>query len=222
MKYYLSVLLLFVCLIGKSQPDPVGSFNKHVIEQWTEQYIQISQYKVKGSPYLLGEPFDGQITMKSGIKTTGIKVLYNIYEQKVSLDMNNELVKPNGEIASFYIRLPEKFGVDLLEFLPASDFPEAKEKGYFNIIADGPNASFLRTYKTRLVPDPQNLYSKDFRVFEQYNEYFIFNKKNNKIHKIKLREKDIREALGSFELPGGLNLEKVSGIKKAVMDINKQ
>lgn len=222
MRYFIIFVLFLMADKSQAQPDPVGNFNKHVIEQWTEQYLQISQYKVKGSPYLLGEPFEGYITMKSGIQTKGQKVLYNVFEQKVGIEMKRELVVPDGEIASFTIQLPEKFGGEELRFVPVSSFPDAKQKGYYNIVADGPKASFLRTYKNRLIPDPQNLYSKDFRVFEQYNEYFIFNKTTQTIHKIKLKEKDVREALGSAKVSDGLELNTVNGIKKAITEVNNQ
>ncbi|MFZ9300555.1 MAG: hypothetical protein ACO23V_06220 [Chitinophagaceae bacterium] len=220
MRITLILCFLFLGFLALAQPDPVGNFNKHVIEQWTEQYMQVSQYKVKGSPYLLGESFDGQITMKSGIQTKGQKILYNIYEQNAGVELNKKLISPDGDIVSFFIQLPEKFGGEKLDFLPVTAFPDAKQKGYYNILADGPKASFLRMYKTRLIPDPQNMYTKDFRIFEQYNEYYIFNKVTKEIHKIKLREKDVREALGNVKLPEGLELETLNGIKKAITESN--
>ncbi|MFM7770758.1 MAG: hypothetical protein ACKO8Q_09400 [Bacteroidota bacterium] len=220
MRTLLTIGIIFFWFSAQAQPDPIGSFNKHVVEQWTEQYLQISQYKVKGSPYLLGESFEGQMTMKSGNQTKGQKILYNIYEQKAGVEMNKELISPDGDVSSFYIQLPEKFGGEKLEFLPVSAFPDAKQKGYYNVIADGSKASFLRIYKARLIPDPQNMYTKDFRIFEQFNEYFIYNKTNKQLYKVRLREKDIREALGTLKIPEGADLDSVNGIKQVIMDAN--
>lgn len=129
---------------------------------------------------------------------------------------------PDGEITPFVIHLPEKFGGDVLELLPGTRFSDVKQKGYFNVVADGPKCRFLRTYETRLVLDPQHLYSKDFRIFEQYNEYFIFQKSTNAIHKIKLREKDVREVLGAVTFSDGVEWHTVNGIKKAVTEVNHQ
>lgn len=220
MKIKLLILTLFYCAASQAQPDPVGNFNKHVIEQWTEQYLQVSQYRVKGSPFLLGESFDGHINMKSGVVTQNAKILYNIYEQKAGIEVKKELVAPDGEIASFSIDLPDKYGAEHLAFVPASAFGDAKQKGYFNVVVDGAKASFLRMYKTRLVPDPQNLYTKDIRIFEQYTEYYIFNKATKELHKIKLREKDVREALGNAKLSGNIEFDTVSGVTKAVAEAN--
>jgi len=62
-----SFLMLSFTFVN-AQTDAIGDFNKHVIEKWTEDYIRVSQYRVKGSPYLLGESFDGELTMKTGQK----------------------------------------------------------------------------------------------------------------------------------------------------------
>jgi len=61
MKQILSFFAILSALMVNAQPDPVGNFNKHVIEKWTHDYIRVSQYRVKGSPYLLGESFNGDI-----------------------------------------------------------------------------------------------------------------------------------------------------------------
>lgn len=219
--FFCSTLLLLHS--AQAQPDPIGNFNKHVIEQWTEQYLQISQYRVKGSPFLLGEAFEGQVMMKSGIKTNGQKVLYNLYEQKAGLELKKEreLVAPDGEIESFWVQLPERFGAERLLFVPVTAYPEVKQKGYFNVAVDGPKAALLRYYRTRLIPDPGNLYSKEIRMFEQYTEYFIYNKTTKQMMKVRIREKDIREALGNPTLPGTLEFDTWSGLKRAVEEANK-
>ena len=55
MKQVLIIFAFFSALMVNAQPDPIGNFNKHVIEKWTHEYIRVSQYRVKGSPYLLGD-----------------------------------------------------------------------------------------------------------------------------------------------------------------------
>jgi hypothetical protein len=175
-RFILGVLLLSVSF-GQAQTDAIGDFNKHVIEKWTEDYIRVSQYRVKGSPYLLGESFDGELTMRTGQKTIKQKVLYNVMEQKVGTEIDKNLIAPDGDVVSFFIQLPEKFGGEKLSFQPAEAFGKNNVKGFLNIVSDGPKLAFLRQYKSKLVPDPTNMYSKDIRIFEQYNEYYIFIKK---------------------------------------------
>jgi hypothetical protein len=158
--------IIFLLLIAfanslQAQTDAIGDFNKHVIEKWTEDYIRVSQYRVKGSPYMLGESFDGQLTMKTGLKTINQKVLYNLMEQKVGTEIDKQLIAPDGDVVSFYIQLPEKFGGEKLDFVATATMGDNNVKGYLNVIADGPKLAFLRQYKSKMVPDPTNMYSKD-------------------------------------------------------------
>jgi hypothetical protein len=193
MKSILTIALILTSFLVKAQPDAIGDFNKHVIEKWTEDYIRVSQYRVKGSPYLLGESFDGEITMRTGLKISNQKVLYDIMDQRVGTEMNKQLVEP---------------------------LSKSSAKGFLNVIASGPKISFLRQYKTRLVPDPLNMYSKELRIFEQYYEYYLYNHASQKLEKIKLKEKDIREALQGFNIPPTAYFTKQGDIKAIVESIN--
>ena len=217
---FTSLLSLFSILVF-AQPDPIGGFNKHVIEKWSHEYIRVSQYRVKGSPYLLGEPFDGSIEMKSGIKTEGKKILYNVFEQKVGVEMDKELVAPDGEIKSFQIQLPDKFGGEKMYFINADNLTKSPVKGYLNVFVDGPNAALYRQYRNRLVADPAEMYSKEIRMFEQYYDYFLQNKKTGVIEKVRLREKDFVAVLQGLKLPSEADYSSVSGIKAVLEAVNK-
>ncbi len=222
---FMKGIILFLCLLCANsiyaQTDAIGEFNKHVIEKWTEDYIRVSQYRVKGSPYLLGESFDGQLTMKTGLKTINQKVLYNLMEQKVGTEMDKQLIAPDGDVVSFFIQLPEKFGGEKLDFVATATLGDNNVKGYLNVIADGPKLAFLRQYKSKMVPDPTNMYSKDIRIFEQYNEYYIFVRKTAELIKVRLREKDIVAALAGFPIPANTDFSKMVAVKQAVEFLNR-
>lgn len=220
MKQLLTIFACLVTSIAIAQPDPIGNFNKHVIEKWSHEYIRVSQYRVKGSPYLLGEPFDGSITMKSGIKTEGKKVLYNIYEQKVGVEMNNELVAPDGDVNSFQIQLPDKFGGEKMYFINADNLTKCPVKGFLNVFIDGPNAALYRQYRNRLVADPAEMYSKEIRMFEQYYDYFLHNKKTGVIEKVRLREKDFASVLQGMKLQANTDYSSLTDIKTLMGAIN--
>ena len=214
------LLIAFVNSL-QAQTDAIGDFNKHVIEKWTEDYIRVSQYRVKGSPYLLGESFDGQLTMKTGLKTINQKVLYNVMEQKVGTEIDKQLISPDGDVVSFYIQLPEKFGGEKLDFVATATMGDNNVKGYLNVIADGPKLAFLRQYKSKMVPDPTNMYSKDIRIFEQYSEYYIFVRKTAELIKVRLKEKDIVAALSGFAIPANIDFSKMAAVKQAVEFLNR-
>jgi hypothetical protein len=221
-KAFLIILGFFSFLIANAQPDPVRDFNKHVLEQWTEQYVQVSQYRVKGSPYLLGESFEGQISFKTLEQAPVKNVLYNIYDQTVGYDVNKEFIKPDDQVIAFYIQLPSKFGGEKLHFIPTGSLKGVDLKGYFNVISDGPKIAFLQQFKTRLVNDPANMYTKDIKMFEQYSEYYIFNRVSSDLNKVKLREKDVLSAFGGLKPSSSIELNSVAGIRAAVEEINKQ
>jgi hypothetical protein len=221
MKKSFFIFCMFV--LGKlfAQPDPIGNFNKHVIEKWTHDYIRVSQYRVKGSPYLLGESFNGDITMKTGVATVDKKILYDIYDQKVGVDLDKKFVAPDGEVSGFFIQLSENFGGEKLNFINASNLPKVSLKGYLNVIADGSKFAFLRQYRIRLVADPAEMYSKDIKLFEQYYDYYIYNRAKAELNKIKLKDKDVLEALGNPSLPEKFDLYTALGVRQAVETMNK-
>src|SRR5687767_15408519 len=82
----LLVFCLFITGLTQAQTDAIGNFNKHVIEKWSNDYIRIGQYRVKGTPYLLGESYPGYITYMNGGAVMDVKVLYDIYNQKAGVD----------------------------------------------------------------------------------------------------------------------------------------
>ncbi len=220
MKTFAFIFILISSLSANAQPDAIGDFNKHVIEKWTEDYIRVSQYRVKGSPYLLGESFDGVISMKTGVKTINQKVLYDIMDQRVGTESNRQLVAPDGDITSFFILLTDKFGGEKLEFINANTLAKSNVKGYLNVIANGPKLVFLRQYKIKLIPDPQNMYSKEIRIFEQYYDYYLYNYSSQSLEKIKLKEKEIREFLQGFNIPSNTDFSKQAGVKTLVETLN--
>ncbi len=221
MKKVFFILGIIFCNDIIAQPDPIGNFNKHVIEKWTHDYIRVSQYRVKGSPYLLGESFSGDITMKSGVVTVDKKILYDIYDQKVGVDLDKKFVGPDGEVSGFFMQLPEAMGGDKLNFINASNLPKVNLKGYLNVIADGSKFAFLRQYKIRLVADPSEMYSKDIKMFEQYYDYYIYNRSSSTLTKIKLKSKDVLEVLGDAAANIKENLSTVLGVRLAIEAINK-
>src|SRR5687768_8526194 len=136
-----------------AQVDPVGAFNRHIASNWAGEYVRISQYRVKGTPYLLGESFPGAITYKGG-KTANNKILYDLYSQKAGIDMQNQIYESGEMVEEFTIQLPEKFGGQKLLFKNANLYGDAKINGYLNVLEDGSKLVFLKAFKIKLSPDP--------------------------------------------------------------------
>ncbi len=196
-----SIVLIFVIslsLKGFCQPNPLGTFNRYIAENWTGEYLRIGQYKVKGTPYLFGESFDGKLVFEGGAVTSRDKVLYNLYTQKAGPDIRGEILETTKQLDEFSMNLTEKFGGQTLLFKHSRLFNESTLNVYFNVISEGSKATFLKIYRIRLIPDPTNMYDKESRLFEQYFDYYLFTPGN--LSKVKLRKKDFSKALQS--IPG--------------------
>jgi hypothetical protein len=178
-----------------AQLNAVGIYNDQVVQNWSGEYIRIGPYQVKGSPFLLGQSFPGSITYKGGKVLSDTKVLYDLYHQKAGVDQNNQIFEAADPIEEFTLLLPAKYGGDKLVFKSGYLYGDFKGGTYYNVLADGEKAALLKLFKNKLLPDPANAMAKDKRVFEQYHEYYLYNKITKELHKIKLKEKDVLKAL---------------------------
>lgn len=194
---HLFLLFLSCCFLitGKTQVDPVGSFNRHVFETWKGESIRIGPFSVKGSPYLFGEAFDGSISYKGGRILNQTKILYDVYHQKAGVELQSLIYEAVEPVESFTIKLPETFGGQRLLFKNSVLF-EVDMKGYFVVIEDGEKFAFLKMYKSKLVADPNNTMDTKMKVFEQYVDYFLFKKEDHSMHSVKLKKKDILKEFG--------------------------
>ena len=194
-KTCISFSLLFFYSNSWAQPDPIGAFNKHIVENWGGDYTRIGPYHVKGSPYFLGQSFLGVAEYRGGKKDSRSKILYNLYNQKAGIEVNKELFETDSLLEKFELLLPETLGDKSLHFKNGMYYGLPKTNGYFNVLVEGDKVSFLKQYKTRLIADPTNTLSRDDKVFEQYFEYYVYNNASKVLHKIKLRQKDILKEL---------------------------
>lgn len=202
-KFLFSTALLFSAGPLFAQADPVGDFNKHVLANWNGNYYRVSQYRVKGTPFLFGQSFPGTIDFKDGKTVKGINVLYDLHTQASGIDLKNwELFEAEQGVKKFTVDLPQHLGGKRLVFINADAYHK-DYKGYYNLLADGDKAALLKAYKIKMLPDPTNHMVKDIRVFEQYFEYYIFDKATKQLHKVKLKEKDILNGLPSSDLAIG-------------------
>jgi hypothetical protein len=224
---FIVVAILLLENVSFAQVDPVGQFNRHIVENWKDEYIRIGQYKVRGTPYLFGESFPGTLTFKGGSKSN-TNILYDLYNQKAGADVKNNILESGLELDEFTIMLPAKFGGNTLLFKSTAAFGNASLKNYFNVLEDGARLSFLKLFRIKLLSDPSNMMDKEQKIFEQYYEYYLYNKASKELTKIKLREKDFNKQLGDdlfvkdFIAKGNLDVSLEINAVKLVQEYNKQ
>ena len=76
-----------------------------------------------------------------------------------------------------------------------------------------------------MIADPANMYSKDFRIFEQYYDYFIYNVVTSSLEKIKLKQKDVVSALSGLpasvvNAAEGADLNSLNAIRDFIKKVN--
>jgi len=226
-----TIFFVFAALVFSlpaiSQTNTVGEFNRFIAQNWTGDYIRIGQYKVKGTPYLLGESFPGTLTYKGGSKSD-TKILYDLYNQRAGADVKNSILESEQAVDEFSISLPAKFGGNTLLFKSAESYGNASLKSYFNVLEDGSMTSLLKVFKIKLISDPSNMMDKEQKVFEQYYEYYLYNKSTKELSKIKLKEKDIAKQLGdeefvkSFIAKGSLDVSNEVDVIKLIQGYNNK
>ncbi len=219
-------LFLLAASPAFAQVDPVANFNKHIVEQWTGDYVRIGQWKVKGSPYFLGEAFPGTLTYNDGKSVKSQTVLFDLHNQKVGFRQGNEALEALNAVESFTIKLPERFGGKQLLFKNSAAYGD-KNNTFFNVLEDGPKFAFLKHYKTKLVADSRNMLDKEAKMFEQVYDYYIYNKEAKTLHKIKLREKDLLKELEKMPaakvyVAGVASLESENDFIAAIHTVNTQ
>lgn len=218
---------ILIANLSFAQTNTVGEFNKFIVQNWSGDYIRIGQYKVKGSPYLLGESFPGTLTYKGGAKSD-TKILYDLYNQRAGADVKNSILESDQVVEEFSISLPAKFGGNTLLFKSTEAYGNASMKNYFNVLEEGSKTSFLKVFKIKLAGDPSNMMDKEQKVFEQYYEYYLYNKTTKELGKIKLKEKDISKQLGdeefvkSFIKNGNLDISNEVDVIKLIQGYNNK
>jgi hypothetical protein len=194
MKKHLILLLLISPLSLFAQVDPVGQFNRYVVENWAAQYQRVGQYRVKGSSFFLGEPIPGQFKYQGGNFMKNDKILYDLNTQKVGPEVDGGIFETDQIIEEFTLVFPAKYGGGTATFKNGSKYGK-KAPPFVSVLVEGELVHLLSAFKIKLVADPSNMMDSQARMFEQYTEHYLYDVKNNVLTKIKLNKKDIASAL---------------------------
>ncbi|HSC52630.1 MAG TPA: hypothetical protein VLC98_03365 [Phnomibacter sp.] len=196
MKKLVTLFLIVFPVSLFAQIDPVGAFNRYVVENWSGQFQRIGNYKVKGSPFLLGGAMPGEIKHQGGVMVKNQKILYNLHEQIVGPDMNGAVFQADQVIEEFVLYFPAEYSGEKAHFVNASRYEAPKgTAAYVQVMSEGKAVSLLKGYRIKIVPDPTNMMDKEFRLFEQYTEYYLFDAASKTFTKVKISKKDFATAL---------------------------
>ncbi|HJS54435.1 MAG TPA: hypothetical protein VJ765_07830 [Chitinophagaceae bacterium] len=229
-RYYLFIFCAgtFIQTSAQQIPDPLAAYNKNLAERWSGEYMQVSQYRVKGSPYFLGKAFPGTLKFADGKTKSGVRIRYDLYNEKASIELDSFFIESDNEISGYSITLPEiseysiilpeEYGGKNLVFRNAKAFGDPKKKGFYNLLGESGRYCFVKEYKLKLVPDPVNSLAKDYKMFEQYFEYYLYDSTTRNMKKIKLNKKNIlsffqdKEAVENAIKNNNINVSSEDGV----------
>ena len=63
---FIFCMIIFTQVSAQVISDPLPAYNKQLAERWSGEYMQVSQYRVKGSPYFLGKAFPWILKFEDG------------------------------------------------------------------------------------------------------------------------------------------------------------
>jgi hypothetical protein len=156
--------------------DPAQAYNRLVIEKNNGTYMQVSNFKVIGSPYLFGDKSGGNIY--SAAETAyNINLSYNFYNQEVlfysSANPTSPLMKEPSSLDSFIIKKNPQVGLqqDIL-FVYGPTVLGTKDKYYYQVVSKGKNYNLYKRYSGELVIVTSNILQSELREFNLVVDYY--------------------------------------------------
>jgi hypothetical protein len=197
------ILALMVCTGASAQQaafiDPSAAYNKLLLERNDETYYQLGNYKVKGTPYLYGGSFPGQIVFTDAREFKDVTLSYNTYTQKLSMEQKGTVLDITDPVQSFSMQLPPAYGDTTLYFKNSAAFGETKLQGFFQVLFTGKKYTLLKFYKSALKTVSTNYAVSEQKELDLQSDYYYYSQAEKKISKLKVNNKAILKAFGTNE-----------------------
>jgi hypothetical protein len=208
MKYFSLLVCVFALFTAKAQFNPANSQfataapNPQALASYVDAAVgysawalgnnensfkRIGGYKVKGTPYLFGGAYKGDVYAK---KQVGKQVVvgYDTYQQQLEIYMGSKdpIVKGFTEIDSFVLRADSNtlFKEDLF-FLNAGLLDSTKNF-FIAEVFRGKRFSLYKAYQSLLGVVSENYVQSELRQFDLNFDYYYFDEFQPGLHKMKL------------------------------------
>jgi len=212
---------------SRAWSDPALNHNKMLIGEG--KYLLIGPYKVKGSPYLLGQQHSGDI-FSAAEKAWNISLSYNTHNQEVEFfstsNPGQPLVKEPGTLDSFILHANPAAGIaGPLKFIYGSILG-TDDKAYFLEIFTGKRYSVYKKYRSELGYDTDNYGQSELRIFELQYDYFYKDNETKGIKKLKKNSVQVIKEFSSIKdlsvilTPEGFTAYPDEALRKAFEYLN--
>jgi hypothetical protein len=183
--------------------DPAQAYNKLLVEKNNGTYMQISNYKVVGTPFLFGERNSGNIY---SVNETAYNIFlsYNIYDQNLDFystaNPNTPLVKEPGTLDSFLLKRKPGSGLekDIL-FVYGPTVLGSKDKAYYQVVKKGKNVNLYKRYTGELGIVATNYIQSELRQFNVVVDYFYTDSTGKALKKLKVNPTSLRKEFASMK-----------------------
>lgn len=220
----ISVILLFIgfSILTAQKPNSqreVNQVSEYVDRVNTNDIYDFSNPEsYKGTPYYNTEYLLGSVYVNNELSASNVALRYNVFadeiEYKETLETDDSEAEAIVKSSDIYVTI----GKDFFIVIP--------DKGYFHVLYDGENFSFLNKLTKKYHPPrySKNTYDKGSPpTFSDRNSYFIYTKEGA-IHELPNSKKKILAVFGNSEKElkqyckeNDLNLKEEGDLKKAIM-----
>lgn len=153
-----------------------------------------------GSPYLLTDWSNGQVSLTNGKQYKDVSLKFDAYRQELILlrpaSGNDSIIIARPTVNRFLLTRPDGQAYLFGRYPTANTDDEAIKNGYFLILYEGKSSLLKRVAKTFKAADYQGAYSANVRYdsFDDAFSYYLL-KPDKSLTKVKLSKKTLLEAM---------------------------
>ena len=208
--------------------DAAIGYSAWALENNENSYKRIGAYKVRGTPYLFGGAYNGDVYAKNQV---GKKVIigYDTYQQQLEIYIGSvdPILKHLNEIDSFTLRKDTNtyFKEDL--FFVNSQLLDSSKHLFLVQVYKGKRFSLYKHYYSKLGIVSENYVQSELRQFDLNFEFYYHDNTKHQLKKIRLAPKFLKNEFGEFLNVGsvidleGLNRNPQFELLKIFTGLNK-
>jgi hypothetical protein len=248
LKLFSTGTCVFICLVTQAQFNPNNSqfatppalqqtfanmvdaavgYSAWALENNENSFKRVGAYKVKGTPYLFGGAYNGDVYAKGQV---GKKVIigFDTYQQQLEiyLGAKDPIVKHLNEVDSFTLRADSNsyFKEDMF-FVNAQQFDTTRNIFLLEVYK-GKRFSLYKYYYSKLGIVSENYVQSELRQFDLNFEFYYHDNQEKKLIKLKLAPKFLRNEFDKYVNVGslldleGLNRNPQFELLKIFMHLN--
>lgn len=179
--------------------DAALGYSAWALENNENSFKRVGAYKVRGTPYLFGGAYNGDVYAKGQV---GKKVIigYDTYQQQLEiyLGAKDPIVKHLSEVDSFTLRADSNsyFKEDML-FVNAHQF-DTTMKIFLMEVYKGKRFSLYKYYYSKLGIVSENYVQSELRQFDLNFEFYYHDSQEKKLTRLKLAPKFLRNEFDKY------------------------